>query len=162
MSALHCGAVSDRARTDGAAAIDEVTAAARALGRCLPEIVAGLAVLLTVLAGLAVAGAAVDDAAIEENRRVAVAEVLEGSTFTRTLVRFTATDGQTVVPERGVFYPRGLVPGTAVTVEYDRTDPELVRVAGRSAVDGLPTVLLGVLVGWAVLGPLALWLRGRR
>ncbi|MGH3565848.1 MAG: DUF3592 domain-containing protein [Pseudonocardia sp.] len=133
-----------------------------ALARRLPELVAGLALLLTALGGLALTGAAVHDVAIDRNRAVAAAEVLEGSTFGRTLIRFTAADGQTVVPERGVFYPRGLAPGAAIAVEYDITDPEVVRVAGRSALDGLPAVLLGVLGVWAVLGPLTLWLRMRR
>lgn len=149
--------------TSGSGTIGELVASVRpalaAVARRLPEIVTGLAVLLTVLGGLALAGAVVHDAAIEENPAVTAAEVLEGSTFARTLIRFTAANGETVVPERGVFYPDGLAPGTKIAVEYDVTDPELVRVAGRSAVDGLLAVVLGVLGVWAVLGPLALWLR---
>jgi hypothetical protein len=71
-------------------------------------------------------------------------------------------NGEAVVPERGVFYPRGLEVGESVAVQYDVTDPELVRVAGRSALDGVLPLLLGVVVVWALLGPLALWLRRRR
>jgi hypothetical protein len=145
-------------------AVDELASLVRPLGRFvatrLPEIVAGIAVLVTVLAALALAGAALDDRTISDNR--AVAEVLEGSTFARTLVRFTVANGEAVVPEHGVFYPRGLEVGESVAVEYDVTDPELVRVAGRSAVDGVLPLTLGVAVVWAVLGPLALWLRRRR
>lgn len=147
-------------------AIDELASLVRPLGRFvatrLPEIVAGIAALVTVLAALALAGAALDDRRISDNRAVAEAEVLEGSTFARTLVRFTVANGEAVVPEHGVFYPRGLEVGESVAVEYDVTDPELVRVAGRSAVDGVPPLALGVAVVWAVLGPLALWLRRRR
>jgi hypothetical protein len=128
----------------------------------VPEIVAGFAVLATVLAVLALAGAALDDRAIDANRGVAQAEVLDGSTFTRTLVRFTVASGETVVPERGVFYPSGLTVGESVAVEYDVGDPELVRVAGRSAFDGVLPLAIGLAVVWAVLGPLALWLRRRR
>lgn len=131
------------------------------VARRLPAIVLGTAVLATVLAGLALAGAALDDRAIAANPAVAEAEVLEGSTFTRTLIRFTVADGEVVVPELGVFYPRGLQVGSTVAVEYDVTEPELVRVAGRSALDGVLPLLLGVLGVWAVLGPLALWLRRR-
>jgi len=152
--------------TSGTGTIGELAGLLRpmlsAVARRLPELVVGLALLLTALGGLALAGAVVHDVAIDRNRAVGAAEVLEGSTFGRTLIRFTAADGQTVVPERGVFYPRGLAPGTAIAVEYDITDPEVVRVAGRSAANGLPAVLLGVLGMWAVLGPLALWLRMRR
>ena len=147
-------------------AIDELASLVRPLGRFItsrvPEIVAGIAVLATVLAALALAGAALDDRAIAANPAVAEAEVLEGSTFARTLVRFTVANGEAVVPQLGVFYPRGLEVGESVAVEYDVTDPELVRVAGRSALDGVLPLTLGVLVVWAVLGPLALWLRRRR
>jgi hypothetical protein len=128
----------------------------------LPEIVAGIAVLATVLAVLALAGATIDDRAIAANPAVAEAEVLEGSTFFRTLVRFTVANGEAVVPEGGVFYPRGLQVGESVAVEYDVTDPDLVRVAGRSALDGVLPLLGGVAVVWAALLPLAMWLRRRR
>ena len=69
--------------------------------------------LITVLAGFAVAGAAVDDRAIAANPAIAQAEVLEGSNFARTLVRFTVANGEVWVPERGVFYPRGPAAGRA-------------------------------------------------
>ncbi len=152
--------------TTGTRAIDElaglVNPAALAVSRKLPEIVLGLALLVAVLAGFALAGAAADDRSIASNKAVAEAEVLEGSTFARTLVRFTIANGEAVVPERGLFYPRGLEPGTTVAVEYDVTKPELVRVAGRSAFDGVVPLALGVLVVWLVLLPLAWWLRRRR
>lgn len=147
-------------------AVDELASLLRPVRRIvvtrLPEIVAGVAVLATVLAVLALAGAAIDDRAIAANPAVAEAEVLEGSSFTRTLVRFTVANGEAVVPERGVFYPRGLEMGESVAVQYDVTDPELVRVAGRSAIDGVLPLSIGVVVVWALLGPLAHWLRRRR
>jgi hypothetical protein len=152
--------------TDGPGAIGEVVAAGRAVlrfaERRLPELVTALAVVVTALCALAMAGAAVDDAAIDDDRAVAGAEVLDGSGFTRTLVRFTTANGQTVIPEHGVFYPGGLAPGDLIAVEYDVTDPELVRVAGRTVASSSWPLLLGVAAVWAVLGPLALWLRRRR
>ena len=163
--------VPDRPVPDGpasgaAVAADELLSALRpvlrVLSKKLPELVVGLGVLLTVLAGFAVAGAAIDDVAIEGDQGFTVAEVLEGSSFARTLIRFTLPNGEAVVPERGVSYPRGLRVGATVGVEYEVADPENVRVAGRSSVDGLGPVLLGVAGVWAVLGPLALWLRRRR
>ncbi|WP_300007355.1 DUF3592 domain-containing protein [Pseudonocardia sp.] len=150
----------------GTRAFDEVAAAVRpaaaVLRRRLPELVLGLAVLVTVLAGLALAGSAIDDAAIDDDLATARAEVLDGSTFFRTLVRFTMDNGQTVVPENGVFHPRGVDPGQLVQVEYSASDPELVRVAGRSTVGGAAPLLVGVACTWVLLGPLALWLRRRR
>lgn len=150
----------------GLGAFGEVVAtvrpAAQLIRRRVPEIVLGIAVLFTVLVGLALIGSAVDDAAIDAELATAEAEVLEGSTFLRTLVRFTQADGQAVVPERGVLHPRGLTPGERVTVEYDVTDPEIVRVAGRSTLTESGRLLLGVVGVWVVLGPLSVWLRRRR
>ncbi len=147
-------------------AVDELAVLVRpvvhAVGARLPEIVVGLAVLVSVLCGLALVGAALDDRAIVDNRAVAEAEVLEGSTFSRTLVRFTVANGQAVVPQEGVFYPRGLQVGDTVAVEYDVTDPDLVRVAGRTALDGAGPLVLGALGVWIVLGPVALRLHRRR
>lgn len=146
--------------------IDELTAevlpALRVLRRRLPEIVIGVAVLLTVLGGLALVGAAMDDAAIARNRAVATAEVLDGSSWSRTLVRFTAANGQTVVPGNGVAYPRGLEPGQTVAVEYDVTEPELVRVAGRGAADGILPMVAGLAGMWVVLGGIARAIRRYR
>ncbi len=149
-----------RADSPLAELVDTVVPVLRALARRAREIVLGIAVVVTGLAALALTGAAVDDAAIDAERGVATAEVLD-STFSRTLVRFTVAGGQTVIPERGVQYPRGLATGDTVAVEYDLSDPEQVRVAGRSVVDGIVPTLLGVAGVWAVLGPVAVWL-GRR
>jgi hypothetical protein len=147
-------------------AIDELASLVRPLGRFMTtkasEIVTGIAVLATVLGLLALAGAAVDDRSISANPGYAQAEVLDGSTFARTVVRFTVASGQTVAPEHGVFYPSGLTVGESVAVEYDVANPELVRVAGRSALDQAIPLTLCVALVWAVLGPIAFWLRRRR
>lgn len=142
--------------------VAEVRPAVRIVRRRLPEIVIGIAVLLTVLGGLALVGAAMDDATINRNRGLATAEVLDGSSWSRTLVRFTEANGQTVVPPNGVAYPRGLVAGQMVPVEFDVTDPELVRVAGRSWLDGLVPMAAGLAVVWLVLGGTAHLIRRAR
>ena len=133
--------------------------AVRAIVATRSQIVLGLAVVITLLCGFALVGAAVDDRKITANLAVAQAQVLEGSTFARTLVRFTAASGETVVPELGVAYPRGLQPGDTVAVEYDVTHPDRVRVAARSAfTNAWP--LLGVMgLTWVLLLPLARHLR---
>jgi hypothetical protein len=150
----------------GTRAVDELASLLRpvraTLARRAAEIVLGLAVLITVLVGFAIAGAAVDDRAIAANPATAQAEVLDGSTFTRTLVRFTVANGEVRVPERGVFYPRGLQPGSMIPVEYDVTDPDLVRVAGRSAFERMGPLLLVAVGSWVLLGPLAWAIRRRR
>jgi hypothetical protein len=147
-------------------AIDELASLVLPLRRFVvtrsAEIVTGIAVLATVLGLLALAGAAVDDRAISANPGYAQAEVLDGSTFARTVVRFTVASGETVVPEHGVFYPSGLQVGGSVAVEYDLGNPELVRVAGRGALEEAIPLGLGLAGVWALLGPIALWLRRRR
>ena len=146
--------------------LEEAGRTARAVGvalrRRLPKILVGLAVLTTVLVALGVAGAVADDVAISADEATTTAEVLEGSTAARTLVRFAVPDGELLVPERGVYYPRGLTPGTTVQVEYDRTDPDLVRVAGRTAATGLVPALGLAAAGWLLFGGAAWVIRARR
>ncbi|TDQ46661.1 uncharacterized protein DUF3592 [Actinomycetospora succinea] len=132
----------------------------RPAGRRAPEIVVVAGVVVSVLLGLVLVGAARNDAHIDAAQGAAVAEVLEGGSRPHVYVRFTTVEGAVLTPEKGVFYPRGLEPGQLVEVEYDRTDPELVRVAGRTWTEGLVPVLLGLLALWAVVGPSA-WLLAR-
>jgi hypothetical protein len=134
----------------------------RALHRFLPQILVGVAAFVTVLAVVALAGSVVDDVAISRSRVVASAEVLDDPSLARTLIRFTDRNGQFVVPERGVLYPRGLTAGQTITVEYDATNPENVRVAGRTAASGLLSTAGGLLVVWLVFGGASYRLRRRR
>jgi hypothetical protein len=134
---------------------DIVCPAARAISRARAQILLGFAVVITLLCGFALAGAAVDDAKITANQAVAQAEVLEGSTFFRTLVRFPLPNGDVAIPELGVAYPRGLAPGTSVLVEYDVTDAVHVRVAGRSALTASAPLLAVIVATWLLALPLA-------
>jgi hypothetical protein len=151
--------------TERTRAIDELTdlvrPAVRAISRTRAQIVLGVAVVITLLCGFALAGAAVDDGRISANEAVAQADVLDGSTFFRTLVRFTLPNGDVVVPELGVAYPRGLTPGTSVAVEYDATEPDRVRVVGRSAASAAAPLAAVIVVTWVLLLPLARRMRRR-
>jgi hypothetical protein len=141
---------------------DLLRPALRHAHRRLPEGVVGVALVITLAAVLAFVGATLDDRMIDANPGTAQADVLDGSSWDRTLVRFTVANGEAVVPALGVYYPDGLVTGQTVAVEYDVTDPDHVRVAGRSALSGAPKLLLIAGVAWVVLGPVALWLHRRR
>lgn len=132
----------------------------RATGRRMPEIVAGIAVVLAVLTVLALAGAVMNDVRISAHRATTAATVLDGSTYVRTIVQFTDDEGQLRTPS--VLYPVGLSAGESIYVEYDATEPDRVRVAGRSWVDGILPTAGGLAVLAAVFGPLVLWLRRRR
>lgn len=148
------------ARRGVAAVLAGALAVVRPVGRRAPEIVFCTGLVISVLFVLVLVGAARNDARIDANTGQAVAEVLEGGSRPHTFVRFTTDDGAVLTPEKGVFYPRGLEPGQRVRVEYDRSDPELVRVAGRTWTEGIVPVALGLVVLWAVLGPAA-WLLAR-
>ena len=107
-------------------------------------------------------GAVRDDIAISRHPAVTTAEVLPGSGFSRTLIRFTTADGKLLVPEKGVYYPHGLREGQFVLVQYDLTHPDRVRVLGRNASMGILPIGLMLLGVWVVLLPLGWWLRARR
>jgi hypothetical protein len=153
-------ALARRARDRARPVLDEAVALLRPAGRRAPEIVVVVGVVVSVLLALVLVGAGRNDAHIDAATGRAVAEVLEGGSRPHVYVRFTTDEGAVLTPEKGVFYPLGLEPGQLVRVEYDRTDPELVRVAGRTWTQGLVPVALGLLVLWAVLGPTA-WLLAR-
>lgn len=132
----------------------------RQTARRVPEIVAGVAVVLSVLTVLALAGAVMNDVRIASHRATTAASVLDGSTYWRTIVQFTDDEGQLRTPS--VLYPSGLSVGENIYVEYDASQPDRVRVAGRSAVDGILPTALGLVVLGTVFGPLVVWLRRRR
>lgn len=130
------------------------------LRRALPWAALALPALATLLLLLALAGAALDDRAIDARTGHSTAEVL-AVTPARTLVQFSTPDGQVHAPEEGLAYPSGLQVGQLVRVEYDRADPEEVRVAGRSWVRGLAPAGVAAGVCWALGLPAAWWLRRR-
>lgn len=111
--------------------------------------------VITFLCVALVVGAWTEDVSIDRNVGLANAEVVADSA-TRTLVLFYTPDGAEHIPQTGVLYPAGLNVGDVVEVEYQQDNPELVRVAGRSAVVTLLPVGLTLLGAWAVLIP-SIW-----
>lgn len=118
----------------------------------------GLAVLLTVVGLGIVLACVIDDRTITESRGESVADVLDTSPI-RTVVRFSADDGRVYIPPNGVLYPSGLQEGQTIQVEYNRDNPELVRVMGRGAELSLLPVGSSLAVVWAVLLPAYIVLR---
>jgi hypothetical protein len=109
-------------------------------------IVAGLITLQSVLL---VAGAWRDDLAIQHNMGVAQAEVLSAGPR-RSTIEFVTPERVTYRPELGVLYPSELATGMRIYVEYNKNDPNLVRVQHRNA--GLAIIPAGsiAVVGWLV------------
>lgn len=99
------------------------------LARITVLIIAGLVTLQSVLL---VAGAVRDDFAIQNNMGVAEAEVLDAGPR-RSTIEFVTPDRITYRPELGVLYPSELATGMRIYVEYDKREPNLVRVQHRNA-----------------------------
>lgn len=122
------------------------------------RVVLGLACLITLLAVALVFAAYRNDGAITSEMGEANAEVVSVG-WDRTIVRFQTPDGIIHIPSNGVLYPDGLAQGQLVRVEYAVADPELVRVAGRTAVLTLLPAGSTVLFTWLISGPVLWWLR---
>ncbi|WP_235174729.1 DUF3592 domain-containing protein [Tomitella biformata] len=127
-----------------------------ALGK---RIVWGLAIAITVLSAVLLAAVWRNDHAIEADKGVAYAQVLSAGHL-RSTVSFVTPDGATYNPPLGVLYPTKLVQGQSIEVEYDRADPDLVRVSGRDVSIALVPVGSVILGTWLIAGG-ALWLLRR-
>ena len=110
--------------------------------------------LVTLQSVLLVAGAWRNDLAIRRNMGVAQAEVLDAGPR-RSTIEFVTPERVTYRPELGVLYPSELATGMRIYVEYNKRDPNLVRVQHRNA--GLAIIPAGsiAVVAWLV-GALAL------
>ncbi|MEB3032548.1 DUF3592 domain-containing protein [Mycolicibacter sp. MYC340] len=118
-----------------------------------------LVAVVTLQSVLLVAGAWRNDIAIERDMGVAAAEVLNAG-FRRSTIEFVTPERITYRPELGVLYPSELATGMRIYVEYDKSDPDLVRVQHRTAVLAVipagSVVVVAWLVGIAALAGLAL------
>src|SRR6201993_4276701 len=119
--------------------------------------------LVTLQSVLLVAGAWRNDREIERHMGVAQAEVLNAGPR-RSTIEFVTPDRVTYRPELGVLYPSELADGMRIYVEYDKNNPNLVRVQHRNA--SLAIIPAGsiAVVGWLVAGALLLGTKliGRR
>lgn len=91
-----------------------------------------IAMLATLQSVLLVAGAWRNDWSIEHNMGVAEAEVLSAGPR-RSTIEFVTPERITYRPELGVLYPSELSTGMRIYVEYDKSNPDLVRVQHRTA-----------------------------
>jgi hypothetical protein len=91
-----------------------------------------IAGVVTLQSVLLVAGAWRNDRQIERHMGVAQAEVLSASPR-RSTIEFVTPNRVTYRPELGVLYPSELVDGMRIYVEYDKNNPDLVRVQHRNA-----------------------------
>jgi hypothetical protein len=113
------------------------------------------ACLVTLQSVLLVAGAWRNDRQIQRHMGVAEANVLNAGPR-RSTIEFVTPDRVTYRPELGVLYPSELENGMRIYVEYDKNNPDLVRVKDRDA--SLAIIPAGsiAVVGWLIaVGALA-------
>ena len=117
-----------------------------------------VACLVTLQSVLLVLGAWRNDRQIEADMGVAAAEVLDAGPR-RSTIEFVTPDRVTYRPELGVLYPSELDTGMRIYVEYDRSNPDLVRVQDRNAslaiIPAASIAVLGWLTAAAILSGLA-------
>ncbi len=125
-------------------------------------VAAGISVLavLLVLAALAMLFAGSTSRWMESDMGTATAEVLSAGSL-RSAVSFVTPDGVTHNPKLGVLYPTNLTAGQRIDVEYARSEPDLVRVAGRDASVAIVPAGSVIVVTWFVALPALLVLRRR-
>ncbi|MDG4663601.1 DUF3592 domain-containing protein [Mycobacterium sp. 236(2023)] len=124
------------------------SASARVFRRIRIGIVA-LACLVTLQSVLLVAGAWRNDQQIESHLGVADATVLDAGPR-RSTIEFVTPDRITYRPELGVLYPSELENGMRIYVEYDTTNPNLVRVQHRNAALAIVPAGSIAVVGWLI------------
>lgn len=117
------------------------------------------ATAVSALAVLLVLAAWRDDQLISSDKGIATGEVLSAGRL-RSAVIFVTPDGKTHNPKVGVLYPTKLTVGERINVEYRRSDPDLVRVAGRDATVAIIPALSVIVVAWGLALP-GLWLLSR-
>jgi len=107
------------------------------------------ACLVTLQSVLLVLGAWRNDRQIERHMGVAEANVLNAGPR-RSTIEFVTPDRVTYRPELGVLYPSELENGMRIYVEYDKNNPDLVRVQDRNA--SLAIIPAGsiAVVGWLI------------
>ena len=119
-----------------------------------------IAVAITVMMLALGIGMRANDSAIDENHGSATATVLSVSPL-RTGVEFVDGTGATIRPEGGVLYPGLLNLGQQFVVEYSTKDPQIARVAGRTASVGTVMIAITLAVTYLITLPL-IWLCLRR
>ena len=123
-------------------------------GRIMRRIRIGITVaacLVTLQSVLLVLGAWRNDRQIERHLGVAEANVLDAGPR-RSTIEFVTPDRVTYRPELGVLYPSELDTGMRIYVEYDKNNPDLVRVQHRNAALAIIPAGSIAVVGWLIAG----------
>ncbi|MGC4934056.1 hypothetical protein ACLQ3C_10280 [Gordonia sp. DT30] len=91
-----------------------------------------IGLILTVMAGAIVVAAYRNDAAIDRDKGTVMADIVSADPL-HAVAYFQTPDGQIYSPRLGLLYPTELGTGQRISVEYDRSNPNLAKPAGRGA-----------------------------
>ncbi|MEE3851285.1 DUF3592 domain-containing protein [Gordonia sp. LSe1-13] len=110
-----------------------------------------LGMVITTMAVVLVAGCHRNDAQIDRNTATVMADVVSADRL-HAAVNFQTPDGDFHSPRLGLLYPTELTQGQRISVEYDATNPDLARPAGRSWTLAIVPALSIIVVGWLIVG----------
>ncbi|GAA1479691.1 hypothetical protein GCM10009624_01310 [Gordonia sinesedis] len=111
--------------------------------------------VITVMALALVVACLRDDASINANKGTVMADVVSADAL-HAAAYFQTPDGQIHSPRLGLLYPTELSERQRISVEYDTTNPDLARPAGRNASLSIIPALSVAVLGWAIVGALML------
>jgi len=154
------GASAGTNATEGTTEIDGKPTRRQRIWRGTGRGMALLAVAITVMMIALAIGMRSNDSAIDDHLGTATATVLSVSPL-RTGIEFVDATGATVRPEGGALYPGLLSLGQQFVVEYSTQDPQIARVAGRTASVGTIMIVLTLAGTYLVAAPLIWWCRRR-
>ncbi len=119
--------------------------------RRIQLVLVSVGVLITVLCAILVVAAWRDDREIDGHLATTTADVLAAGPR-RSTISFYTPDGVNHNPPLGVLYPSELTVGDRIQVQYDTEQPDLVRVAGRTAAVAVVPAASVAVVSWLVIG----------
>ena len=108
-------------------------------------------VIVTVMGLVLIAGCYRNDRQIDAHKATVMADVVSADRL-HAAVRFQTPDGLIHSPRLGLLYPTQLTQGQRISVEYDATNTDLARPAGRSASLAIVPGLSIAALGWIVVG----------
>ena len=109
--------------------------------------------VVTAMAVALVVACVRDDMSINSSKGTVMADVVSADAL-RAAVYFQTPDGQIYSPRLGLLYPTELAQGQRISVEYDTTNPDLARPAGRNAGLAIMPALSVAVIGWLIVGAL--------
>lgn len=109
-----------------------------------------IGLIVTVMAGAMVVAAFRNDAAINRDKGTVMADIVSADRL-HAVAYFQTPDGQIYSPRLGLLYPTELGTGQRISVEYDQSNPDLAKPAGRGASLAIIPALSVAALTWLIV-----------